>query len=254
MASNTNINITQLDFSTIKSNFITYLQSQNTFQDYNFEGSAMSVLLDVLAYNTQYNAYYLNMVANEMFLDSSLQRSSVVSHAKLLNYTPKSAIAPSAEISLTFNGTANAAFTLPKFTNFTSEAIDGVNYNFVTVDAKTVNAANNTATFNDVVIKQGIPASYRYTVSSAGNPSYTFQIPDATIDTTTIEVSVQVSSSNSSSTVYNSASNYLTLDSTSTVYFLQESLNGNYEIYFGDGVLGKLLSDGNIVNISYVAT
>jgi len=254
MASNTNINITQLDFSSIKSNFITYLQSQNTFKDYNFEGSAMSVLLDVLAYNTQYNAYYLNMVANEMFLDSSLQRSSVVSHAKLLNYTPKSAIAPSAEISLTFSGTANAAFTLPKFTSFTSEAIDGVNYNFVTVDAETVNATNNTATFNNVTIKQGIPASYRYTVNSTSNPSYTFQIPDATIDTTTIEVSVQVSSTNSSSTVYNSASNYLTLDSTSAVYFLQESLNGNYEIYFGDGVLGKLLSDGNIVNISYVAT
>ena len=96
------------------------------------------------------------------------------------------------------NGAANAAFTLPKFTNFTSEAIDGVNYNFVTVDAKTVNAANNTATFNNIIIKQGIPASYRYTVNSTGNPSYTFQIPDATIDTTTIEVSVQVSSTNSS--------------------------------------------------------
>jgi hypothetical protein len=254
MASNTNINITQLDFSSIKSNFITYLQSQNTFQDYNFEGSSMSVLLDVLAYNTQYNAYYLNMVANEMFLDSALQRSSVVSHAKLLNYTPKSAIAPSAEISLTFSGTANAAFTLPKFTNFTSEAIDGVNYNFVTVDSETVNATNNTATFNNIIIKQGVPSSYSYTVDGTTNPSYKFEIPDATIDTTTIEISVQVSSTNSSSTVYNSASNYLTLDPTSTVYFLQESLNGNYEVYFGDGILGKLLTDGNIVSITYVAT
>jgi len=254
MASNTNINITQLDFSSIKSNFITYLQSQDTLKDYNFEGSSMSVLLDVLAYNTQYNAYYLNMVANEMFLDSALQRSSVVSHAKLLNYTPKSAIAPSAVISLIFSGTANTAFTLPKFTNFTSEAIDGVNYNFVTVDAKSNNATNSTATFNNVTIKQGIPASYRYTVNGTTNPSYKFQIPDATVDTTTIEVSVQVSSTNTSSTIYNSASNYLTLDSASTVYFLQESLNGNYEIYFGDGVIGKLLSDGNIVNITYVAT
>jgi hypothetical protein len=214
----------------------------------------MSVLVDVLAYNTQYNAYYLNMVANEMFLDSALQRSSVVSHAKLLNYTPKSAIAPSAVISLIFSGTANTAFTLPKFTNFTSEAIDGVNYNFVTVDAKSNNATNSTATFNNVTIKQGIPASYRYTVNGTTNPSYKFQIPDATVDTTTIEVSVQVSSTNTSSTIYNSASNYLTLDSASTVYFLQESLNGNYEIYFGDGVIGKLLSDGNIVNITYIAT
>ena len=98
MASNTNINITQLDFSSIKSNFITYLQSQNTFKDYNFEGSAMSVLLDVLAYNTQYNAYYLNMVANEMFLDSSVQRNSVVSHAKMLNYIPRSAVSSKASI------------------------------------------------------------------------------------------------------------------------------------------------------------
>ena len=91
---NSSIQMTDLDFNTIKGNFTNYLRGQDTFKDYNFDGSSMSILLDVLAYNTQYNAYYLNMVANEMFLDSSIQRNSVVSHAKLLNYTPRSAVAP----------------------------------------------------------------------------------------------------------------------------------------------------------------
>jgi len=101
---NSTIQVSNLDFNSIKSNFITYLQGQDTFKDYNFEGSSMSILLDLMAYNTQYNAYYLNMVANEMFLDSAIQRSSVVSQAKLLNYTPKSSICPSAIVDVNFTG------------------------------------------------------------------------------------------------------------------------------------------------------
>jgi len=254
MAANTNINITELDFSSIKSNFITYLQSQDTFKDYNFAGSALSTLLDVLAYNTQYNAYYLNMVANEMFLDSAIQRASVVSHAKLMNYTPKSAIAPQAEINLTLNGVTNTSFTLPKFTNFMSQAVNGVNYNFVTVTSNTVNVSANTATFNNLIIKQGVPTTYSFTVNSTANPKYVFQLPDTNIDTTTISVVVQQSSSNSSYTIFNPASNYLSLNQNSNVYFLQEAINGNYELYFGDGILGKKLTDGNIVQVSYIST
>ena len=254
MASNTNINITELDFTNIKSNFINYLQKQDTFKDYNFAGSAMSTLLDVLAYNTQYNAYYLNMVANEMFLDSSLQRSSVVSHAKMMNYTPQSAIAPTAEISITFNGVSTTSYTLPKFTNFMSSAVNGVNYNFVTITSNTVNTVASTATFNNVIVKQGIATTYTYTVNSTSNPTYTYQIPDANIDTTTLQVAVQQSSSNTAVTIFQPASNYLTLNNQSNVYFLQEALNGNYEVYFGNGVLGKKLSDGNIVSISYIST
>jgi hypothetical protein len=255
MASNNNIIITDLDFSSIKQNFITYLQSQNTFKDYNFSGSAMSVLLDVLAYNTQYNAFYLNMVANEMFLDSAIQRESVVSHAKLLNYTPKSAIAPTAFINFQANGVANSSFTLPKYTNFMSQAVGGVNYNFVTTTSYTVNTANSVASISNVQLKQGNPTTFSYTVNSVTNPSYTFQIPDGNIDTSTLQVTVQQSSSNTSYTVYQQASNYLTLSSSSTVYFLQEStLSGYYEIYFGDGILGNKLSDGNIIYISYIST
>lgn len=251
---NSNIQMTDLDFNTIKNNLKTYLQSQDTLKDYNYEGSALSTLLDVLAYNTQYNAYYLNMVANEMFLDSAIQRSSVVSQAKLLDYIPKSAIAPQATINLKVNQVTDVSLTLPKFTKFMSEAIDGVNYNFVTVDSSTVNVVANTAVFTDVAIKQGIPASLSFIVDSNSNPTYKFAIPESAIDTTSLQVLVQVSGSNTAFEIYKSAENYLTLDSNSLVYFLQEGLAGNYEITFGDGILGKKLSDGNIVNITYIAT
>ena len=253
-SSNTNVQLTDLDFSNIKKNFIAYLQQQDTFKDYNFEGSALSTLLDVLSYNTQYNAYYLNMVANEMFLDTALQRSSVVSQAKALNYTPKSAIAPTAFINFTGNGISSNTFIIPKFTNFMSEAINGVNYNFVATDTITVPTVSGTATITGLELKQGIPSTYTFVVDSTTNPNYVFEIPDSNIDTTTIQVLVQQSVSNTYYDIYKPANDYLTLDSTSNVYFLQEALNGNYQLVFGDGVLGKKLSDNNLVVVSYVST
>jgi hypothetical protein len=251
---NSNIQMTDLDFNTIKNNLKTYLQSQDTLKDYNYEGSALSTLLDVLAYNTQYNAYYLNMVANEMFLDSALQRSSVVSQAKLLNYVPKSAIAPTAYVNVTVNNVTEPTLTLAKFTPFMSEPIDGVNYNFVTTDSTTVNVSANTAYFANVEIQQGIPSYLTYTVDSVANPSFKYDIPESGLDTNSLQVVVQVSSTNTSYEIYNSASNYLELNGESLVYFLQETLNGNYEIYFGDDILGKKLTDGNIITISYFTT
>jgi hypothetical protein len=252
-SANSSIQVSDLDFNSIKSNFITFLQSQDTFKDYNFQGSGLSVLLDILAYNTQYNAFYLNMVANEMFLDSALQRSSVVSHAKLLNYVPSSAIAPTAIINLAAN-TSASSLTIPKFTNFMSEAINGINYNFVTTTSNTVNSSGGVASFNNVTLKQGIPTTYTFVVNSTTNPSYIFELPDANVDTSTLQVFVQQSATNSNYTIYQPASNYLTLNSSSTVYFLQESLNGNYQVYFGDGVLGQQLTDGNLVIVSYIST
>lgn len=251
---NSNIQMTDLDFNLIKTNLKKYLQSQDTLKDYNYEGSALSTLLDILAYNTQYNAYYLNMVANEMFLDTAIQRGSVVSHAKMLNYTPKSAIAPSAIINLKVNQVTTGSLTLPKFTVFLSEAIDGVNYNFVTSDSYTVNVDTNTAQFNNVVLKQGIPTNLTFTVDSVTNSKYVFEIPETNVDTTSITVTVQDSNSNTSSQVYTLADKILTLDGNSQVYFLQEGLNDNYEVYFGDGIIGKKLTDGNIVKLSYIVT
>lgn len=251
---NSNIQMTDLDFNTIKTNLKTFLQSQDTLKDYNYEGSALSTLLDVLAYNTQYNAFYLNQVANEMFLDTAIQRGSVVSQAKMLSYIPKSAIAPTATVNLTVTGVTDTSLTLPKFTTFMSEAIDGINYNFVSDDTHTVNVSGGSANFENIIIKQGIPSSVSFVVDSSTNPSYTFEIPEANIDTSTLSVYVQASSSNGSIELYNLASDYLSIKNTDKVYFLQESLNNTYEVYFGDGILGNKLSDGNIVKLSYIVT
>jgi len=255
-AANSNIQVTSLDFGFIKNNLKTFLQSQDTLKDYNFDGSALSVLLDVLAYNTQYNAYYLNMIANEMFLDTAIMRQSVVSRAKLLGYTPKSAVAPTAFINLKVNQVTDSSLTVPAGTKFLSEAIDGVNYSFVTTDSYTVNTSNNTAYFTGIEIKQGTPSRQVFTYNSTSNPSSTFALTDIGIDTTSLKVTVQQSSSNTSYKVYSLASDYLTLSDTSTVYFLQESISkpGTYEIYFGDGILGQSLTDGNIVTVSYILT
>jgi hypothetical protein len=251
---NSGLQITNLDFGDIKSSLKTFLSQQDTLQDYNFDGSALSVLVDLLAYNTQYNAYYLNMVANEMFLDSAIQRGSVVSHAKLLNYTPQSAVAPKATVQITVNGVTTNTLTLPKFAPFISEAIDDVNYTFLTTDASTVNVTSNTATFNDIVISQGIASSFSFTYNSTTNPKQLFEIPDASIDTATLIVSVQDSTSNSATEIFNLSTDYINLAPTSKVYFLEEGQNGFYKIYFGDGILGKSLVNGNIVNVSYVST
>jgi hypothetical protein len=251
---NSSIQITDLDFNTIKNNFKTFLKSQDAFKDYNFEGSGMNILMDVLSYNTQYNAYYLNMVANEMFLDSAVQRSSVVSQAKLLNYTPKSSIAPTAEVNVIFNNVNISSLTLPAYSSFISSAIDGVNYNFVTTDSYTVNVVSNTATFNNVKIKQGVQETQSFVYSATSNPSQIFEIPEQTVDLTTLRVFVQESTSNTSYEVYKPAASYLELTSESKVYFIQESLNNTYEVYFGDGILGKSLVDGNVVNLAYLST
>lgn len=253
-SANSALQISNLDFSSIKTSLKTFLQQQDTLKDYNFEGSALSVLVDLLAYNTQYNAYYLNMAANEMFLDSAIQRNSVVSHAKLLNYVPQSAVAPVAKIKLVVNQVSDNQLTLPKFTPFISEAIDGINYVFVTTDAETVTVVANTATFQEVQIHQGIPASYAYTVDVAANPKLLYELPDADVDTSTITVTVQESSSNVATETYVRATDYMKVAPTSKVYFLQEGMDGKYQIYFGDGILGKKLINNNIVNLSYIKT
>ena len=251
---NTNVQMTDLDFNSIKNNLKTFIQSQDTLKDYNYEGSALSTLLDVLSFNTQYNAYYLNMVANEMFLDSAIQRASVVSHAKSLDYTPRSYTAPTATINLNINSVTDNSLTLPKFTSFMSESIDGINYNFVTTDQKTVTVVGNTATYSNLVLKQGIPTSLTFQVNLTTNPATMFEIPEVLVDISTLDVVVQESFSNTSTTTYTQAIDYLSLDDTSTVYFLQENTKGSYELYFGDGVIGKKLTEGNIVRLSYLIT
>lgn len=255
---NSNIQITDLDFDTIKYNLKNYLKSQSTLSDYNYEGSALSTLLDVLAYNTQYQAYYTNMVANEMFLDTAIQRSSVVSLAKSLGYTPKSMVAPTATVNLTVAEVLASTPTvvLTKNTKLLSENIDGTNYIFVVADTQSAETdfGTSTATFTNVQLKQGIPGSSSLVVDNSVNTYSKIVIPETNLDTTSIKVLVQQSSSNSTYETYSLADDYLELNGSSTVYFLQEGINGYYEVYFGDGVIGKKLTDGNIVSVSYITT
>lgn len=250
------LRVTELDFDQIKVNLKNFLKQQSEFTDYDFEGSGLNVLLDILAYNTHYNAYYLNMIANESFMDTALLRNSVVSHAKKLGYTPRSYRAPRALIDFTvITPNANTGtLTIPKGYNFFSNAIDNKIYNYVTLTDHTVGKTANNYVFTDLEIYEGQLVSYSYTHSQTSNPKQIFDIPDAQIDTTTLTVTVQQSSSNTEVIVYNLAEDVMSLTTDSKAYFLQEGQNGFYQIYFGDGIVGQNIPDGGIVNISYLNT
>lgn len=253
---NTSIQVTDLDFQEIKSGLKTFLESQSEFTDYDFTGSGLNVLLDILAYNTHYNAYYLNMVANESFMDTAVTRNSVVSHAKKYGYTPRSATAPTATISIQITPTESnlsGTFTIPKYTRFVTY-IDGKVYNFTNMQDYTASKSGGVFTFNNVKIKEGEAVSYSYSVNLTTNPNLVFTIPEPKIDTSTLSVSVRETSVSSNVTVYTLSTDVLTLKSDSEVYFLQEGQDGNYQIYFGDNVISKKLSNGNIIELVYLKT
>lgn len=252
--SNTAVDISELDFDEIKTKLKNYLKNQSTFTDYDFEGSGLSTLLNVLAYNTHYNAYYLNMVANEMFLDTAIKRSSVISHAKLLNYTPVSSICAKARVNISFYGVSTSTVTIPKYTAFYSSPIDSVNYNFVNSEEIVISTSNSTAIGYYIELVQGQPVTYSYNFDLSTNPKQIFKLPDSDIDTSTIVVYVKPTSTSTNFVTYTLSTNHIQLNSETLVYFLQESLDGYYEIYFGDGILGKSLSSGNYITVQYLAT
>jgi hypothetical protein len=250
------LRVTELDFDTIKENLKAFLSQQSEFTDYDFEGSGLNILLDMLAYNTHYQAYYLNMVANESFLDTSVLRDSVVSHAKTLSYVPYSRKAPRATISFTVNTASSLAssLTIPKGYRFLSEQIDGISYGFVTLSDTTVEKANTDFTFLNLPIYEGQLVSYTFAHNESTNPKQIFTLPDTNIDTTTITVSVQPSSTNTEIAVYTLATDASNTQSNSTVFYLQEGRAQQYEIYFGNDVIGKKIADGSVVNINYLLT
>jgi hypothetical protein len=251
MASNKLV-VSDLDFDNIKSNLKTFLQDQPEFSDYNFEGSGFSVLLDVLAYNTHYLGFNANMLVNEVYLDSADIRKNIVSLAKMLGYTPSSVKAPAANISIVVNNATGSSLTMDKGTTFTS-TVDGTTYQFVTNQVSTITPLDGVYRFTDIIIYEGTLVTYRYTVDSS-DVDQKFIIPSVNADTSTLKVTVQNSSVDTTSSVYSLATGVRSLDNTSKVYFLQETDTGKFEIYFGDGVLGKKLSDGNIVILEYVVT
>ena len=246
----TKLDISQLDFDGIKDNLKTFLSQQDEFRDYDFEGSGMNVLLDVLAYNTHYLGFNANMLANEMYLDSATQRSSVVSLAKKVGYTPRSATSSKATIDVLVNNGTGSSITMARGTKFTT-TVDGTAYNFVNNAAASVSPVDGVYKFSSLDVFEGTLLNFKYTVSTS-NTEQRFIIPNDDVDTTTLTVKIQESASDSTTNTYTLAQGITGLDSTSKVYFLQEVENGRFEVYFGDGVLGQAVADGNIVILDYI--
>ena len=246
---NTYLELSEVDFSDIRTNLKSYLSTQSQFQDYDFEGSAISTLLDVLAYNTHYNAFYANMLANEMFLDTAQQRDSVVSRAKELNYLPVSAKGSSANVTLTFNGVASTVgtFDIAANSSFTT-TIDDITYTYVTPEAYTVTNNNNNFV-REVTITEGEPLQHRWTVNTSAPAQYI--LPNHDIDVDSIKVVVQESATDTTKTTFTRATNIVAVSDTSTVYFLHETIDEKHEITFGDGILGKPVKNNNIIIVDY---
>jgi hypothetical protein len=260
-SSNTSLKVTELDFSSIKDNLKTFLQSQSEFTDYDFEGSGLSVLLDVLAYNTYYNAFYLNMAANESFLDTAQVRKNILSHAKTINYIPNSNQGSLSKINVTVTPSPSedqdtSVLTINKYTQLVGRDKDGINYNFVTINSNTAfkqveEGVANTFNYANLFVKQGEVLTNQFLMSS-NNSSRRFELPSANVDVLTLSVTVQESASNTHTEEYLLAKDITEIKANSKVYFLEENDNLRYTIQFGDSVIGQRPANGNIIIATYL--
>ncbi len=249
MASN-KLTVSEFDFDSVKANLKTFLKQQTEFQDFDFEGSGMSILLDLLAYNTHYLGFNANMMSNELYLDSADIRKNIVSLAKMIGYTPTSSRSPVADITIKVNNASGTSLTLLKGTTFET-TVDGVNYTFLPNADVTITPSSGVYEFKNVKLYEGTLASFTYTVDST-DVDQKFIIPNRLVDTTTLKVTVQESAQDTTINTYTLATGYTNLSNISKAFFLQETSDGKFEIYFGDGVIGKKLADGNIVKIEYI--
>ena len=249
MATTSTLAVSELDFDAIKSSLVSYLQGQSEFSDYDFESSTLSILLNVLSYNTYHNSFYLNMVANEMFLDSAQLRNSVVSRAKMLNYTPRSARGATAAIDTVVSpGDSPTSITVAANTQFTA-TVNGISYIYVTSQSTSLTSQANGTFTGTLNIVEGTPLQHRFTVNTTNPVRYI--LPNENTDTTSFTVRIQESTSNTSVTTYSLLSDLSSVNSISTIYYLQENEDNLYEVYFGDDVFGKKPINGNIVLIDY---
>ena len=248
--SNKTVNlVSELDFETIRNNIAAYIANNSSFTDYNYEGSGLSTIMDILAYNTHYNAVYLNMALNENFIDTAQLRSSVVSIARNLGYTPRSKKSAKTKVSFRIPTTDpnNTSLTLEKTTKFVGD-IDGSTYIFQPTSAITALSDGSRYTFNNVELREGTRLSIQYDATDAdGNLVNRFFINNFNIDTESIEVYNQEAGTSSNLQTYNLVSDITILDEESQIYYLFESTNKNYVIQFGDGVLGKKPEGGTII-------
>ena len=243
------LSVNELDFFTIRSNLKDFLSGQSEFKDYDFEGSGLSVLLDALAYTTHYQGIYNNLTANELFLDSALKRSSLVSHAKSLGYVPRSKTAPVANISVYYD---NPPSIIRAGTAFTT-SINNKTYNFT--NTETVALPEGSNTFDNVIVYEGTLKTDTFIVPNS-EPYQRFRIDDDSMDTKTIKVSVYNSTSDLSGVndVWTVGTNAVSITGDTKAYFVEEDFDGAYSVVFGDDVIGTKLEAGNVVNISYLQT
>ena len=255
MAEASKLRVTELDFDQIKDNFKSYLTSQEQFKDFDTTGSAMSVLMDLLAYNTHYNAFYLNMIANEMFIDTAVTRNSLMSLSKMLGYTPKSRRSATANVNLIITPTDNpSTVTIAKNTKFNS-TINGVSFTYVTDKSYSVDAKgdNATLTVSGVQLKEGEPLTFRYTANTSDD-TIKYRIPNRGVDTDSITVTLQESDINTKQYNYTLATDLITVNSTSNVFFIEPDADDTYQIKFGDDVFGRKETTGNIIILGYNLT
>ena len=262
MAANSALNLTSLDFDTLKQNFIQFLSSQSVFKDYNFTGSNMNVLLDVLSYNTFMNAFYLNMVSSEMFLDSAQKMDSVVSHAKELNYLPRSAKSAVASISFTLDTTGcPEPFLVPEGTIFSGTNASGA-YTFVTA-TETAYFSGNTYTdiyntkhivydIENLAIQEGSYLQDSFVVDYT-QPGQRYVFSNPNIDTNTLSIQV-IENNGANSQYYERADNLYGVNDTSKIYFLQATFNNRFELVFGDGIFGYKPQNGAVIIARYITT
>lgn len=253
-----NLRVTELDFFQIRENLKAHLKSLQTdegkFTDFDFDGSGMAMLIDLLAYNTHYNALNANMAINEVFLDSAERRQNIVSHAKMLGYVPRSIGSSFAYVNIqVLNPTGSpATLTLDRGTKFTT-VIDNKQYTFTNLEAKSIAPINGVYTFENVQLNEGTLRTFNYTVDSFDTGQY-YQIPDANADISTLVVKVRENSTSAQTDVYTLAKNFTELKSTTRAYFIQEGVDGKYEVYFGDGIIGHKLSGSNVVVLEWLST
>lgn len=248
MANNTFLSTSELDFDAYKTKLKTYLQGQAQFKDYDFDGSNMSVLLDIMAYNTYVNGFYLNMIGSEMFLDTAQLRESAVSKAKELNYVPRSRVSAKSVVKLTISGVTNgpSTITIPKGYYFSVTA-NSATYLFSTTEAHVLRYENNLYQSANLDVYEGRVVTEFFTVNSTSR----YILSSSNVDVSSIEVVVQNSNTDTTETVFHRAYNLYGLVDTSPVFFVQGYSDTKYEVVFGNGKTGKKLTNGNIARITY---
>lgn len=251
-------NVTELDFNEIKKNIKNYFINKEggEYSDWDFEGSGLNHLLDILAYNTHYNAILAHNSINESFLDSAQVRSNVVSRSKLLGYTPKSITAATASVSLTFPLSASNtnSYTLPSGTEFITQ-IDGTTYTFITQESYTASSVSGFFTFPDVRLIEGRKQRRLFDVD-ASQEKQVYTLTDNTADISTLKVKVYENQnlSESSIEVFSPFTTFTDIDENTPVYFPFENFNGNYVLEFGNGIIGKRLQSLNVLEFEYIST